>query len=90
MVRSVADEAGKYGITVNAVSPGFVATSMGAQEDQISEHAKKIIARTPVGKIAEPSEISRVVMFLLDEKSDYINGADWTVDGGISAGRFIT
>lgn len=90
MVRSVADEAGKYGITVNAVSPGFVATKMGVQNDQVSDHEKKIINRTPAGKIAKPEEIARVVMFLLDEKSDYINGADWVVDGGISAGRFIT
>ncbi|MBM9590796.1 SDR family oxidoreductase [Leptospira sp. 201903075] len=84
-IRSVADEWGKYGITANAVSPGYVDTKMGIQEDQISDHKSKIIDKTPVRRIAEPSEIARVVNFLLQKESGYISGSNWTVDGGLTA-----
>ncbi|EMY68606.1 SDR family NAD(P)-dependent oxidoreductase [Leptospira vanthielii] len=84
-IRSIADEWGKYGITANAVSPGFVDTNMGIQEDQVSDHKTKITERTPVRRIAEPSEIARVVNFLLQKESGYISGSNWTVDGGLTA-----
>lgn len=84
-VRSLADEWGSFGITSNAVSPGYMETSMGIQEDQVSDHRNKIIDMTPSRRIALPSEIARVVSFLLKEESSYINGANWTVDGGITA-----
>ena len=85
LVRSIADEWGKYGITSNAISPGYVETKMGVQESEVSDHRNQILNRTPSKKIASPEEIARVVVFLLDEKSSYINGANWTVDGGITA-----
>ncbi len=84
-VKSVADEWGEYGITANCVSPGYVDTSMGIQEDQVSGHKQQIISKTPVRRIAEPSEISRVVNFLMQKESGYITGANWTVDGGLTA-----
>lgn len=84
-VKSLADEWGSFGITSNAVSPGYMETSMGIQEDQVSDHRNKIIGMTPSRKIAMPSEIARVVSFLLKEESSYVNGANWAVDGGITA-----
>ncbi|GBF44072.1 short-chain dehydrogenase/reductase SDR [Leptospira ellinghausenii] len=84
-IKSIADEWGKFGITANAISPGYVDTNMGIQEDQISDHKSKIINQTPVKRIADPSEIARVVNFLLQKESGYITGANWTVDGGITA-----
>ncbi|MDV6237667.1 SDR family oxidoreductase [Leptospira ellisii] len=84
-VRSLAHEWGEYGITVNALSPGYMETSMGIQEDQVDDHRKKIIDMTPSKKIASPEEVARVARFLLEVESDYINGSNWTVDGGITA-----
>ncbi|AVV52086.1 oxidoreductase, short chain dehydrogenase/reductase family protein [Leptospira santarosai str. CBC1416] len=84
-VKSLADEWGSFGITTNAISPGYMETSMGIREDQVSNHRQKIIGMTPSGRIAHPSEIARVVSFLLNENSSYINGANWAVDGGITA-----
>ncbi|PJZ83261.1 SDR family NAD(P)-dependent oxidoreductase [Leptospira harrisiae] len=85
LIRSIADEWGKFGITANAVSPGYVDTNMGIQEDQIMDHKTKIVNKTPVRRIAEPSEIARVVNFLLQKESGYISGSNWTVDGGLTA-----
>ncbi|MBM9576098.1 SDR family oxidoreductase [Leptospira sp. 201903070] len=84
-VKSLADEWGNLGITVNAISPGYMETKMGIQEDQVDEHRRKILEMTPSKKIADPSEIARVVLFLMNPGSGYINGANWTVDGGITA-----
>ncbi|WP_246057633.1 SDR family NAD(P)-dependent oxidoreductase [Leptospira gomenensis] len=84
-VKSLAHEWGEYGITVNAISPGYMETSMGIQEDQVNDHRKKIIDMTPSKKIASPEEIARVARFLLEEESNYINGSNWTIDGGITA-----
>lgn len=85
LVRSLADEWGEYGITCNAVSPGYVNTNMGVQEDKVSGHLQQILSKTPSKKIATPHEIARVVVFLLERESSYVNGANWIVDGGITA-----
>ncbi|TGN00147.1 SDR family NAD(P)-dependent oxidoreductase [Leptospira dzoumogneensis] len=84
-MKSIAAEWGENGITSNAVSPGYMETKMGIQEDQVDDHRKKIIEMTPVKKIASPEEIARVVSFLISSESGYINGANWTVDGGITS-----
>ncbi|MEI1279492.1 SDR family oxidoreductase [Leptospira venezuelensis] len=84
-MKSIAAEWGEKGITSNAVSPGYMETKMGIQEDQVDDHRKKIIEMTPVKKIASPEEIARVVSFLISSESGYINGANWTVDGGITS-----
>ncbi|TGL58831.1 SDR family NAD(P)-dependent oxidoreductase [Leptospira sarikeiensis] len=84
-MKSIAAEWGEKGITSNAISPGYMETKMGIQEDQVNDHRKKIIEMTPVKKIASPEEIARVVSFLISSGSGYINGANWTVDGGITS-----
>lgn len=85
LVRSLADEWGAHGITFNAVSPGYVDTKMGVQEDQVKNHRQQIIDKTPVKRLAEPSEIARVVDFLMQKESGYITGSNWAVDGGLTA-----
>ncbi|TGM58630.1 SDR family NAD(P)-dependent oxidoreductase [Leptospira adleri] len=84
-VRSLADEWGPLGITINAISPGYMETKMGIQEDQVDDHRSKILEMTPSRKIADPMEIARVILFLLSPDSGYINGANWAADGGITA-----
>jgi len=85
LVRSLAEEWGSHGITFNAVSPGYVDTPMGVKEKEVQDHKKKILQKTPVGRLADPVEIARVVAFLMQRESGYINGANWAVDGGITA-----
>ena len=85
LIKSIADEWGEFGVTANCISPGYVETKMGVNDSEILEHREKIINKTPVKRIADPSEISRVVSFLVQRESSYITGANWTVDGGITA-----
>jgi acetoacetyl-CoA reductase len=82
--RALAREVAGDGITVNTVSPGYVDTSMvGAIPQDIRE---AIIRRIPVGRLAHPSEIARVVIFLVAEESGYITGANLPVNGGLYMG----
>jgi NAD(P)-dependent dehydrogenase (short-subunit alcohol dehydrogenase family) len=69
------------GITVNTVTPGFVATEMVAA---IPEKAlDKIKARIPMGRLAQPDEVARVVHFLAADAAGYITGQVWGVNGGL-------
>jgi NAD(P)-dependent dehydrogenase (short-subunit alcohol dehydrogenase family) len=69
------------GLTVNAVTPGFVATDMLATiPDKVLD---KIRGQIPVGRLAAPEEIARVVCFLAADASAYITGQIWAVNGGL-------
>ena len=78
--KALALEVAKKGITVNTVSPGYVATDMIMAVSE--EIRKKILAEIPAGRFAEPDEIARVVAFLADEKNQYIIGANIAINGG--------
>jgi acetoacetyl-CoA reductase len=81
---ALARETAGKGITVNSVSPGYVETSMVMSiAEKIRE---KIVKQIPVGRLAQPAEISRVVGFLVAEESGYITGANIPVNGGYSIG----
>jgi NAD(P)-dependent dehydrogenase (short-subunit alcohol dehydrogenase family) len=85
MVKSLADELGEYGISVNAISPGYIQTNMGVQEGEVPNHYAEIISKTPSKKIGKPVDVAKIVKFLVSQESGYINGANWTVDGGITS-----
>ena len=69
------------GITVNTVTPGFVATEM--LEDVPEKVLDKISSQIPIGRLCRPEEIARVVHFLAADNSAYITGQVWGVDGGL-------
>ncbi|MEL7688879.1 SDR family oxidoreductase, partial [Citromicrobium bathyomarinum] len=77
-----AKELGPKGITVNAVAPGPVATSLfldDKSEEQV-EHVKKMI---PMGRLAEPQDISAVVSFLVSQDGGWVSGQVIRANGGI-------
>lgn len=79
--KTAALELARYGITVNAVCPGFVETDMlaGVSEDVVKEW---ILPRIPLGRVGKPEEIARTVRFLIVD-GDYITGQQINVNGGI-------
>ena len=69
------------GLTVNAVTPGFIATDMLATiPDRVLD---QIRSQIPVGRLGKPEEIARVVCFLASDDSSYITGQIWAVNGGL-------
>ena len=78
--KALALETAKKGITVNAIAPGFVKTAM--TEKIPKDVMDKIVESIPVGRLAEPSEIARAIVFLADDKSSYITGQVMGINGG--------
>jgi 3-oxoacyl-[acyl-carrier protein] reductase len=78
---SLARELGPKGIAVNAVAPGMIRTDMVERTLQANE--AKYLARIPLGRIADPEEIARVVVFLASDVAGYMTGATVDVSGGM-------
>jgi NAD(P)-dependent dehydrogenase (short-subunit alcohol dehydrogenase family) len=75
-----------HGIRVNAVAPGTIATAMAKNAVLTSDEAKrKIMSRTPMKRLGEPSEVADAVAFLASDAASYITGEILTIDGGRSA-----
>lgn len=86
MTRALATEWARQGIRINAVAPGYVATALVASlADQGAINATAIHERTPLGRMAEPSEIAETIFFLASPAASYVTGATLAVDGGWSA-----
>jgi acetoacetyl-CoA reductase len=77
--KALAQENARLGITVNAICPGYINTEMvQAVPKDILE---KIIAQIPVGRLGEPDDVARCVLFLAADTADFITGATLTVNG---------
>ncbi len=85
MARTMAIDWARYGIRVNTVAPGYVATDLTAGLQQNEKLRQAITDKTPMNRLAEPKEISDVVVFLASDSSTFITGAVYPVDGGWTA-----
>jgi NAD(P)-dependent dehydrogenase (short-subunit alcohol dehydrogenase family) len=86
MTRALASEWARAGIRVNAVAPGYVRTALVADLARKGAiDAKGIAHRTPMGRMAEPAEIAKAIVFLAGPGASYITGAVLPVDGGWTA-----
>jgi len=78
--KALAQEGAAKGITVNAIAPGYIATEMvRAVPENVLE---KIVARIPVGRLGEASEIARGVVFLTADDAGFITGSTLSINGG--------
>ncbi len=82
-VKSLAKEVAPYGITVNAVAPGFIETEIW----QAIPEAKRanLLNGIPLGRLGQPEEVAAAIRFLLSEDASYITGSVLEIDGGLSA-----
>ena len=79
IIRSLAQEGARAGITANAVCPGYIATEMVmAVPEKVRE---SIIAQIPAGRLGEPEEIARCVSFLVSDDAGFINGSTISANG---------
>lgn len=87
MTRAMAVELAAFNIRVNCVAPGFIKTKMSAKAlDSDPERKNKVLCRTPMGILGEPSDIGDAVFYFATNESKYVTGTILPVDGGNSIG----
>jgi 3alpha(or 20beta)-hydroxysteroid dehydrogenase len=82
MTKGTAVEYGPQNIRVNAVHPGFIKTPM--MELATDESGGDALAQIPLGRLAQPEEVSNLVLFLASDESSYITGHEHVIDAGMS------
>lgn len=83
MVKNLAKQISCYGITVNNIAPGVIATPRNAYALADKTYAPQVLAGIPVGYAGESTDCAGAVLLLCSEEGRYINGADIVVDGGM-------
>jgi acetoacetyl-CoA reductase len=78
--RALAQEGARSGITVNAVAPGYIATDMVKAIDE-KVVAERILPQIPVGRLGEPEEIARIVVFLASDDAGFVTGSTISANG---------
>ena len=80
--KSLAKEVGRFGVTVNAIAPGFIETKL---TENLSEELKIMIKKlTALGRLGKPEEVAELVAFLASERANFITGTVINIDGGLS------
>ena len=84
LVKNIAKEAAPFGVTVNNVSPGAIATPRNADVYNNSDLRRKVESAIPMGRFGTAEDCAGAVLFLCGKDGSYITGADIAVDGGMS------
>jgi 2-deoxy-D-gluconate 3-dehydrogenase len=84
LTKVLAKEEAPYGIRVNALAPSYIPTNLSTQENPEKDlkFQQKLLARTPLGRLARPEDVARAALFLLSERGRYITGEVLRVSGG--------
>lgn len=86
LAMGMADELGKYGITVNCIAPGWMHTDINdAQSRDVSLVKPFVASNVSVGRLGAPEDLKGTVLFLASKEASYVNGATISVDGGWNA-----
>ncbi|MEP7202084.1 MAG: SDR family NAD(P)-dependent oxidoreductase [Ilumatobacteraceae bacterium] len=82
LTQVAAKELGPYGITVNCICPGYVLTEMGAAT-RTDEMVREWASKSPLGRLAEPSDVANMAVFLASDEASYCTGQAMNVTGGM-------
>jgi glucose 1-dehydrogenase len=88
LVKSFAIACGRYGITCNAIGPGFIETGMTQMITDNPMMAGFLVDRTPVGRMGQPVDVANVAAFLASDEASFVTGTTFFPDGGITAGLY--
>ncbi len=82
MTKAAAIEFARKGIRVNSIHPGLIETPMAGE---LGGNTDKLIRRTPLGRIADATEVANMALFLASDESSYSTGSEFLIDGGLNA-----
>ena len=91
LVEALAKELGPYGVRVNAVAPGLIATDMheahvaavaGRLEIEPEQARRRLVSGVPLGRAGTPDEVADVFVFLASDRASYVSGATVRIEGG--------
>ncbi len=83
LVRSLSAEVAPDRINVNAIAPGYVATSLIRSQLDDPAQRERILQAIPWHRVARPEEIAGLAVFLASDAADYVTGQTWVMDGGM-------
>ena len=87
MVRTLAVEVSQFGVRINGIAPGWIATDMTRKAlDSDPERKRKVLSRTPMGTMGEPIDIGWAAVYFCSPAAKFVTGMVLPVDGGASIG----
>ncbi|SUM97599.1 acetoin reductase [Staphylococcus warneri] len=84
MTKAASRDLSPYNIRVNSVHPGVIQTPMLEQEN-VKEQVEKFKKSIPMRRVAQPEEVTNMVIFLSSNESSYSTGSEFIIDGGLTA-----
>jgi 3alpha(or 20beta)-hydroxysteroid dehydrogenase len=89
LTRAAALELGRYGIRVNSIHPGVIASPMvDHAPPDVRDRLDRLMARQPIPRMGTPEEVAHLALFLASDESSYCTGAQFVIDGGHLAGPY--
>jgi gluconate 5-dehydrogenase len=85
LTRAIAEEWSRFGITCNAIAPGFFPTPLSAPVFNNAERASFLAAQTAIGRNGTLDDLTGAIVFLASDASNYVTGQTLAVDGGFTA-----
>lgn len=85
MIKQLATEWAKFGITVNGIGPTFTRTSLVVKYLEDPAFYEPLVARIPLGRVCEPQDVAALAMYLASAASDFVTGQIIFIDGGLTA-----
>jgi glucose 1-dehydrogenase len=84
LMRTLAIELGRFGITVNAIAPGAIQTALNTRPVDDFAQRPALLEQIPLGRLGQPEDVAALAAFLASADADYITGASYLVDGGLA------
>jgi len=87
--RQLARELGPRRIRVNTISPGVIVTDLTRARFTQPEYSEPVVSQTPLGRLGEPDDVAKAVLFFASELSEHVDGTDLLVDGGMTSTMYF-